>query len=61
MPKSVRCPTCGAERAREPGAPLPFCSQRCKTIDLARWMDGSYAVPEPVDLSTEDLLERPAR
>jgi endogenous inhibitor of DNA gyrase (YacG/DUF329 family) len=27
----------------------PFCSERCKLLDLARWVDGDYAVPgEPV-------------
>jgi endogenous inhibitor of DNA gyrase (YacG/DUF329 family) len=27
----------------------PFCSQRCKLQDLARWADGTYAVPgEPL-------------
>jgi endogenous inhibitor of DNA gyrase (YacG/DUF329 family) len=23
----------------------PFCSRRCQLLDLARWVDGSYAVP----------------
>ncbi|USO01238.1 MAG: DNA gyrase inhibitor YacG [Alphaproteobacteria bacterium] len=23
----------------------PFCSKRCKLIDLHRWLDGSYSVP----------------
>ena len=28
----------------------PFCSDRCKLQDLARWADGAYRVPgEPVD------------
>jgi hypothetical protein len=32
----------------------PFCSKRCKLVDLGRWFDGSYAVPgEPA--SDEDL------
>jgi endogenous inhibitor of DNA gyrase (YacG/DUF329 family) len=27
----------------------PFCSERCKLLDLARWVDGAYRVPaEPV-------------
>jgi endogenous inhibitor of DNA gyrase (YacG/DUF329 family) len=27
----------------------PFCSERCKLLDLARWVDGEYRVPdEPV-------------
>jgi endogenous inhibitor of DNA gyrase (YacG/DUF329 family) len=28
---------------------VPFCSERCKIQDLARWIDGRYRVPaEPV-------------
>jgi endogenous inhibitor of DNA gyrase (YacG/DUF329 family) len=28
----------------------PFCSERCKLIDLGAWADGSYAIPvEPVN------------
>ena len=62
MAPIVDCPVCGRRTEFAPANRWrPFCSQRCKTIDLARWMDGSYAVPEPVDLSTDDLLERPAR
>jgi endogenous inhibitor of DNA gyrase (YacG/DUF329 family) len=27
----------------------PFCSERCKLLDLARWIDGDYRIPgEPV-------------
>jgi endogenous inhibitor of DNA gyrase (YacG/DUF329 family) len=36
-----RCPICGKP-------PLPgkrFCSERCATIDLGRWLSGSYAIP----------------
>ena len=42
------CPICG-----EPGtaAHRPFCSPRCREIDLGRWFSGAYAVPavEPPD------------
>jgi endogenous inhibitor of DNA gyrase (YacG/DUF329 family) len=36
------CPVCG-----KPATPRhkPFCSQRCATIDLARWLTGGYRVP----------------
>ena len=36
------CPICGkpsAERFR------PFCSARCKDVDLNRWLKGAYAIP----------------
>ena len=33
----------------------PFCSERCKLQDLARWADGAYTVAaEPVDESDDD-------
>lgn len=33
----------------------PFCSERCKSIDLGRWFSGEYNISEPV--SEEDLDE----
>lgn len=39
---SKSCPICGkpaAERFR------PFCSGRCKDVDLNRWFSGTYAIP----------------
>jgi len=36
---------------RQPVDPAwrPFCSERCKLLDLARWIDGAYRIPgEPV-------------
>jgi endogenous inhibitor of DNA gyrase (YacG/DUF329 family) len=52
-----RCPICrkpAVERFR------PFCSQRCKDVDLNRWLSGVYAVPA-VEAEDEDLeVEPPA-
>ncbi|MEO5321767.1 DNA gyrase inhibitor YacG [Mesorhizobium sp. CC13] len=36
------CPECGKPSARET---YPFCSPRCKAVDLNRWLSGSYAIP----------------
>ncbi len=36
------CPECGKASARET---YPFCSPRCKSIDLNRWLTGSYVIP----------------
>ncbi|HYC57851.1 MAG TPA: DNA gyrase inhibitor YacG [Candidatus Binatia bacterium] len=50
----MRCPTC--KQLFEPSSSPcpPFCSKRCKLLDLGRWLDGSYAVPgEPA--SEEEL------
>jgi len=39
------CSTCGSSfRLDETDAP-PFCSERCKLIDLGRWLDEEIAVP----------------
>ncbi len=50
----MRCPTCKQPVPSDRREFLPFCSQRCKLVDLGRWLDGSYVVPgEPAD--DEDL------
>ncbi len=40
------CPECGKPSSR---ADYPFCSPRCKSIDLNRWLSGSYAIPATED------------
>lgn len=40
--KPVRCPVCRRASSR---ADYPFCSSRCADADLARWLDGGYAIP----------------
>jgi endogenous inhibitor of DNA gyrase (YacG/DUF329 family) len=32
----------------------PFCSPRCRTIDLGRWLDERYRIPEPERESSPD-------
>ncbi|MEM6790879.1 MAG: DNA gyrase inhibitor YacG [Myxococcota bacterium] len=33
----------------------PFCSLRCRQLDLGRWLDGSYRIPgRPVDVDPHD-------
>lgn len=41
------CPICAKPVAvSEPlASTFPFCSARCRTLDLARWADGNYVVP----------------
>ena len=38
------CPECGKASQR---AFYPFCSKRCKDVDLNRWLSGSYVIPGP--------------
>ncbi len=37
-----KCPICGQATARDF---RPFCSRRCADVDLARWLNGAYAIP----------------
>ena len=52
-----KCPICGAPTEHRY---RPFCSARCADIDLARWLNGTYAVPvvEP-DEGDLDEIEDP--
>ena len=36
------CPICGKPQAE---ATRPFCSSRCRDVDLNRWLKGSYVIP----------------
>jgi endogenous inhibitor of DNA gyrase (YacG/DUF329 family) len=58
----ARCPTCKKplEPARDGtrGPSAPFCSERCKMADLARWLRGDYAVPAH-DLDEGDAVAPP--
>jgi uncharacterized protein len=50
-PVAALCVYC-REKPTDP-AWRPFCSERCKLLDLARWIDGDYRVAgDPVDSST---------
>ena len=35
----------------------PFCSQRCKTMDLGAWADGSYSIPTALKPEDYDAME----
>ena len=47
-PKTSACPTCKTSVV-EGIKTFPFCSARCKTIDLGRWFDESYKVSRPIE------------
>jgi uncharacterized protein len=40
--KAKPCPICGKPAT---AASHPFCSERCRDVDLNRWLSGSYVVP----------------
>ena len=42
----VACPRCGARVAYSPDNPWrPFCSERCRQIDLGAWASEAYRIP----------------
>ncbi len=46
MTKQVPCPTCGKPATwSTQNRWRPFCSERCRLIDLGAWFEGSYCVP----------------
>lgn len=45
------CPICGQPAA---AAHRPFCSPRCRDIDLHRWLSGAYAIPAQADMEDEE-------
>jgi len=40
------CPICGKPAS---AASRPFCSERCRDVDLNRWLSNSYAIPATKD------------
>jgi endogenous inhibitor of DNA gyrase (YacG/DUF329 family) len=45
-PTRVRCPTCDREIQWSDGYPFrPFCSERCKLIDLGAWLSEARGIP----------------
>ncbi|MES2750768.1 MAG: DNA gyrase inhibitor YacG [Pseudomonadota bacterium] len=49
------CPICGKPSVE---ASKPFCSERCRDVDLNRWLSGSYAIPAR-DSDNEDDADEP--
>ncbi len=47
-PPKIKCPTCKKEGHWFTGAYGPFCSHRCKLIDLGKWFSQEHAISEPM-------------
>ncbi|MDB2548590.1 DNA gyrase inhibitor YacG [Paracoccaceae bacterium] len=54
----MSCPICQKETV---AGYRPFCSRRCADVDLARWLNGSYAVPSNDPEDIEEALDQVAR
>lgn len=56
-PKTVKCPACGGASLYAASNPYrPFCSERCKQLDLGAWASETFRVPTspPPDPASED-------
>jgi endogenous inhibitor of DNA gyrase (YacG/DUF329 family) len=43
--RTVKCPTCRTPVSWQGNPYRPFCSARCRTIDLGAWADEAYRIP----------------
>ena len=54
----LKCPICKKPSSKE-NPDFPFCSDRCRLIDLGKWASGAYVISSPVtDISEEVDLRR---
>jgi uncharacterized protein len=57
-PRRIRlqCPTC-KKTVKSEGADFPFCSDRCRLIDLGKWASGQYVISSPVQDTDEEVQD----
>ncbi|MBI5774805.1 MAG: DNA gyrase inhibitor YacG [Verrucomicrobia bacterium] len=48
QPANVKCPACGRRGDWFAGQYGPFCSHRCKLVDLGKWFSGENKISEPL-------------
>jgi uncharacterized protein len=53
------CPVCKKTFDKSASTALPFCSERCRTIDLGRWLEETYSVPHIPDPESDAAEEMP--
>ena len=49
----MRCPICEQEFDPDESPAVPFCSERCRTIDLGRWLEEEYGLPAAAETDDE--------
>jgi hypothetical protein len=53
----LRCPIC-KKPVKSTDAEFPFCSDRCRTVDLGRWASGAYVIPSQATDADEQIRDR---
>ncbi|HEY6766821.1 MAG TPA: DNA gyrase inhibitor YacG [Candidatus Sulfotelmatobacter sp.] len=56
-PLKLRCPIC-KKAVKSTDEEFPFCSSRCRTIDLGKWASGAYVVSSPSSDEEEPIAGR---
>ena len=52
----LQCPIC-KKPVKHGGEDFPFCSERCRLIDLGKWASGKYVVSSPVQDAEEGEIQ----
>ena len=52
--KILHCPICRKEVPTD-SAEVPFCSERCRTIDLGKWASGQYVISSPLKDTADEF------
>jgi hypothetical protein len=53
-----RCPICKTLNDSQTNAEFPFCSERCRLLDLGNWSAEKYVVSDPIFDESEDELNQ---
>jgi uncharacterized protein len=54
------CPICRKPTDSETNADFPFCSERCRLLDLGNWASEKYVISNPVFDESEEEDSRPS-
>ncbi len=57
-PRKIHCPQCGKATLYHPdNAYRPFCSSRCRLIDLGQWAEESYRITaDPIPFDHDSVI-----
>jgi endogenous inhibitor of DNA gyrase (YacG/DUF329 family) len=53
-PREISCPNCQRPTVWVDNDNRPFCSERCRLIDLGAWIEESYRIPAGTSLSAAE-------
>jgi len=53
----LNCPVCARAFDVDQSPAMPFCSQRCRLVDLGRWLDEQYSMPVDPEADGETMTD----